>query len=134
MSMLQIRDWLDRHPEALPRTLADLARYPMEFRRVMVNVVAPETRAGLWREHFESFLQPDSSLTEPQRQLLRETIPHLPQLLAAPAPNPTMSEWEQRVAAVFTRQEAARLFMSIGPLEPPDGIPLPPSAVPGRTV
>jgi hypothetical protein len=47
MSMRQIRDWLDRHPEALPRTLADLARYPMEFRRVMVNVVPPETRVGL---------------------------------------------------------------------------------------
>lgn len=130
MDPRQIREWIDKHPEALPQQLADLAAFPMAFRRVMVNVVTPEVRAQLWREHLETFLQPDSGLTELQREFVRETMPRLSQLLAAPAPNPTMSEWEQGISRAFSRQEAARVFMLIGPPEPPGGIPVPADALP----
>ena len=64
MSQQQIRAWLDRHPEALPRTLDELQ---------------------LWREHLETFLQPELVLNEPQRRMVETTIPRLPELLAAPA-------------------------------------------------
>ena len=134
MSQQQIRAWLERHPEAWPQTLDDLARFPMAFRRVMVNAVTPEVRLRLWREHLETFLSPDSTLTEPQRQLVSATIPRLPELFAAPAPNQVSIEWEGQVRTVFSGQEAARLFMSIGPPEPPKGIPLPPDALPAPAV
>jgi hypothetical protein len=86
-----IRDWIDRHPESLPRTLEDLARFPMAFRRIMVNMVSPEMRLGLWREHLESFLNSQSGLNGDQRALVEATIPELPSLFAAPAPNEVMT-------------------------------------------
>jgi hypothetical protein len=134
MSHGQIRAWLARHPEAMPRRLDDLARFPMAFRRVMMTQVTPDVRLRLWREHLETFLQAGSALTEPQRRMVEMTIPKLPELLAAPAPNPVMSEWEARAATFFSREEAARVFMLIGPPEPPEGIPLPPDAMPAPAV
>ena len=129
MSQQQIRSWLNRHPEALPRSLSDLARFPMAFRRVMISEVTPEIRCRLWREHLETFLDPQSTLTDPQREAVGATIPRLSELLAAPAPNPVIIEWERQMALVFSRPEAALVFMLIGPPEPPEGIPLPPDAL-----
>ena len=122
----EIRAWVEQHPDALPRTVSDLGRFPMAFRRVMLTMVSPEVRLQLWREHLETFLGPDSTLTPDQRGLVAATIPELPRLFAAaPAPNPVMSEWERGIAATFSRQDAGRVFMLIGPPEPPEGIPLP---------
>ena len=130
LSPKQIRAWLERHPEAVPRTLADISRFPMAFRRVMVNTVTPEVRWRLWREHLGTFLEPGSSLNEGQRKFVAETIPRLPGLFAAPAPNPVIVEWERQMATHFSRQEAAHVFAELGPPEPPEGIPLPPDALP----
>src|SRR5215467_13419359 len=102
MSHKQIADWLERHPEALPRTLDDLARYPMAFRRVMVNRVAHDVRVRLWREHLETFLRPDAGLTEEQQQMVQTALPDLEGIFAAgPAPNPVMTEFERRMSTVF---------------------------------
>jgi hypothetical protein len=126
----EIRAWLERHPEALPHKLADLARFPVPFRSIMVNAVAPDVRVALWREHLESFLGDSSLLTETQQSFILQTIPELSDILATPAPNPVIVEWERRMAAVFAREDAARIFGLIGPPEPPEGIPLPPDALP----
>lgn len=134
MSHQQIRAWLDRHPDALPLTLDDLNRFPMAFRRVMINAVAPDIRLRLWREHLETFLGPGSTLTAPQRRLVAATIPRLPELFALRPPSPAMTEWEREVRTVFSRQEAVQVFMSIGRPEPPEGIPLPPDALPAPAV
>ncbi len=129
MSWRQISDWLDRHPEAMPNELADLVRFPMAFRRVMVNRVSRETRVLLWRQHLEWFLGPASPLSEPQQRMIAAWIPRLPELLAAPAPNPIMTEFEREAANVFSRIEAASIFTQLGPPEPPDGIALPADAL-----
>jgi hypothetical protein len=122
----EIRAWVEQHPEALPRTVNDLGRFPMAFRRVMMTMVSPDVRLQLWREHLETFLSPESTLTPNQRELVVTTIQELPRLFAAaPAPNPVMTEWERGIAVAFSRQEAGRVFMLIGPPEPPEGIPLP---------
>ena len=134
MSQQQIRAWLDRHPDALPQTLEDLNRFPMAFRRVMLHAVAPEIRLRLWREHLETFLGPGSTLTASQRQLVAATIERLPELFASRPPNPAMTEWEREAGNVFSRHEAARVFMAIGRPEPQGGIPLPPDALPAPAV
>jgi len=134
LSHRDIRAWIERHPEALPRTLVELAAFPVPFRRIMVNVVAPEVRVALWREQLESFLLPASGLSEKQREFVRATIPKLGELMGAPAPNPTILAWEQQMAQVFSRQEAGSIFALIGPPEPPEGIPLPPDALPSPAV
>ena len=134
MSQQQICAWLDRHPDALPQTLDDLNRFPMAFRRVMINVVAPDVRLRLWREHLKTFLDPGSTLTASQRQLVAATIPRLQELFAMRPPTPVMTGWEHEVRTVFSLQEAARVFMSIGQPEPAEGIPLPPDALPAPAV
>lgn len=134
MSRAEIRAWVTRHPEALPRTAHDLAAYPMAFRSVMVAMVPLDVRLKLWREHLESFLGPQSQLNATQRAFVKSTIPELPQLFGAPAPNPTILAWERRMATAFSRQEAAKLFKEIGPPEPPGGVPLPPDALPAPAV
>lgn len=130
----EIRAWLERHPEALPHTVADLARFPIPFRRIMINAVAPDVRVALWREHLLSFVGDSSPLTEAQQSFIHQTIPQLSELMAAPAPNPVMVEWERRMAGVFAREDAARIFGLIGPPESPEGLPLPPDALPSPAV
>ena len=72
----------------------------------------------------------DGSRCAQQQDFISATIPELAQLLSAPAPNPVMSDWEARASKVFSRAEASRLFAMIGPPEPPEGLPLPPDAIP----
>ena len=129
MSWDQIRAWIDKHPESLPTNLAELCKYPVMFRRVMVNVVAPDVRERLWREHLESFLNDASGLSAEQQAFISATIPQLSALLAAPAPNPAMTEFEARARTLFTKQEGGRIFAMIGPPEPPEGLPLPSDAL-----
>jgi hypothetical protein len=122
--------WCDRHPDAMPRTLSDLVRYPMAFRRVMVNRVAPEVRLQLWREHLEMFLRPEAGLSDAKQRMVETAIVELPEIFGAGrAPNPVMTDFERRMSEVFSRQEAAHLFMLIGGDEPPEGIPLPSDAM-----
>jgi len=128
----EILAWVDRHRQELPATLAELAKLPVPFRSVIVNAVEPERRVRFWTEHLESFLGSPSNLSTQQREFIAATIPELPELLAASAPNPVMTSWEARASAVFSRAEAARLFATIGPPEPPEGLPLPPDALPDR--
>lgn len=130
LSHEQILAWLQRHPEALPRTLSDLAAFPMAFRRVMLNKVAPDTRTALWREHLEACLATDKPWSDAQRLSIEATIPRLPELLAAPGPNPVIVAWEQEMSKLFSRQEASMLFGRIGAPEPPQGLPLPPDCFP----
>ena len=128
----QIVAWVERHRADLPTDLAGLARYPVRFRSVIVNAVGPEQRTRLWTEHLQSFLEPESRFSLPQREFICTTITELPQLLSAPAPNPTMIEWEGRASRLFTRREASELFGTVGPPEPPEGLPLPPDAFPDQ--
>jgi len=130
----QIREWLERHPESLPQSLDEIARFPVAFRHVMINAVSAQVRVQLWRQHLETFLRPGSPLNEAQRQLVAVSISRLPELLAAPGPNPVLIEWERQIAEIFSRSEAARVFGSIGPPEPPEGLPLPPDALPAPAV
>jgi hypothetical protein len=125
----EIVAWVQRHRADLPQDLAGLSRLPMRFRAVIAHEVRLEQRVRFWAEHLETFLVPTSGLTDAQRVFVRATLTELPDLLADPAPNVVMSEWESRAAHVFSRMEAARLFGMLGPPEPPGGLPLPADAI-----
>ena|SRR5437870_6697841 len=130
LSPAQVRAWVERHPEALPRSLADLDRFPMLFRKIMLTMVAPAVRLRLWSEHLEALLRTEQELNARQRAFIETTISELPQIFGAPAPNPVIIAWEQRMGADFSRAQASRFFGQIGSPEPPEGIPLPPDALP----
>jgi hypothetical protein len=127
LSHAEILAWVERHSDELPHTLDDLARFPIPFRKVIVNRVGPETRLSLWDEHIASFLT-DESLSADQRAFVAETLTLLPAIFASSAPNPTIVEWEQRAKNIFSRQQAMQMFGTLGPQEPPEGLPLPPDA------
>ncbi len=126
----EILAWVERHRNELPTTLAELSTYPMPFRRVIANAVDLDRRRRFWTEHLQSFVGPQSELTAEQQEFVLATIPELAKLLSAAAPNPAMSEFETRAKKVLSRQEAAQLFATLGPPEPPGGLPLPADAIP----
>lgn len=124
-----IRAWVSAHEEVLLADLAELSKYPMPFRTVIVASMTPERRLALWKQHL-AIIAGDPNLSEDQRTFVIETSSRLPTLLAAPAPNPTIVAWEAEMAKVFPRAEAGRIFGTVGPPEPPEGLPLPPDALP----
>jgi len=124
----EILEWVEEHRDALPTTVAELAMFPVAFRRVIVNFVAHEQRTKFWREHLESFLGAESALTVEQRTFVESTIGALPEVFASPLPEAQkrVRSMEEGMRGLFTRQEAAAMFGMVGPPEPPGGLPLPP--------
>jgi hypothetical protein len=119
-----IHAWVQEHRESLPTTLAALSDYPLPYRAAIQAAVAPEIRVSLWREHFVSFLIPASTLSAPQQEFLRETLLDLPAIFASDKQTgqARARELELRMAGVFTRQEAGRIFAQLGPDEPGGGL------------
>ena len=131
MSQQEIGEWLDRHPEALPRSLEDLAPFPMAFRRVMVNRVAPDVRVKLWQDHLATFLREGAALTESQRRVIESAMLRMPELVGESSGSmEAIRDLEREASAVFSREEMRLLLATIGAPEPPGGLPLPPDAMP----
>jgi hypothetical protein len=116
----------------LPTTLAELAVFPTPFRKVIVNFVSPQARTALWREHLATFVGDRSDLSREQQPFVADASVQLPTLFVAPAPNPTILDWEARMSRLLSRAEASRIFGTVGPPEPPEGLPLPADAKPSR--
>ena len=123
----EILQWVEEHKDALPATVAELAVFPVAFRRVIVNFVPHEQRTRFWQEHLQSFLGPESSLSTEQRTFVESTISALPQVFGSPLPEAQqrIRSMEEGMKGLFTRQEAAAMFGMVGPPEPPEGLPLP---------
>jgi hypothetical protein len=127
----EIRAWVERHRGELPATLAELARYPIPFRKAIVQAVAPEVRVALWREHLTGFLGPEAALGAEHQALVREAIADLPAIVgvAPPSGQPRARALEERMRALLTREQARRTFGTLGPPEPPEGLPIPADAL-----
>ncbi len=131
MSYEAMRAWVEAHKDALPTTLAELSRFPIPFRKVIVNTVTPELRTALWREHLLTFLEPPTDLTPEQQELIRDAIAELPGIFgnSLEAGQARARVLEDRMRVLLTRQQAGQMFGTLGPPEPPEGLPLPPDAV-----
>ena len=124
----EILEWVEAHRDSLPTTVAELAVFPVAFRRVIVNFVSNEQRTRFWQEHLQSFLGPGSSLSADQRTFVEATIGGLPGVFGSPLPEAQklIRSMQEGMQGLFTRQEAAAMFGMVGPPEPPEGLPLPP--------
>ena len=127
----EILAWVAAHDEVLSVDLAGLSKFPIPFRKIIVERVTPARRHALWTEHLAA-VAAEPHLTPEQRAFVRETAERLPMLFASPAPNPALVEWEAQAAKLFARPDAGRIFATLGPPEPPEGLPLPPDALPTR--
>ena len=127
LSHKEIRDWVEAHADALPRTLAELSTYPVPFRRVIVNYVSHERRTEFWCDHLRTFVADGSPLNAAQRAFVQETIDRLPAVFAKPLAElqADLKALENRMGDLFTREQAAAMFGMCGPPEPPEGLPLP---------
>jgi len=128
----EIVAWVEAHRDTLPTTVAELSRFPIPFRVVIVNSVSPDVRTALWREHLETFLGGDTRFTAEQQQFVRETIDALPAMFGGTRDNFVVraKEFEARMKLLFSRQQAYAMFGMVGPPEPEGGLPLPPGAHP----
>jgi hypothetical protein len=126
----EIKAWVETHRDQLPTTVAGLSLFPIPFRAMIVNSLAPELRSAIWCEHLETFVGGNSTLSPEQQEFVAQSAERIPTLLSGPAPNATIVEWEARMARLFSRAEAAQIFGMVGPPEPPEGLPLPLGAKP----
>src|SRR5690349_10232471 len=69
-----VNAWVAAHRDSLPRTLDELARYPMAYRRAIQGAVAPEVRAAFWCDHMRTFLGSEAGLSSDQRAAIEEAI------------------------------------------------------------
>ncbi len=126
----EIVAWVKAHEDVLSADLATIARYPVPFRKVIVKMVSEERHLALWQEHLAGASAADATLTDEQRAFVAETAAALPVIFSSAS---AMSDWEARTADRFTREQHFALFGSLGPPEPPGGLPLPPDAKPTAT-
>jgi hypothetical protein len=124
----EIIAWVEQHRDELPTTLAELSSFPIAFRRVIVNRVSPEQRTRFWQDHLRTFLTPEAGLTTEQQSFVAETIPKLSDIFGSSRPEgqAKMRPLEDRMRQLFTQPQAAAMFGTVGPPEPPEGLPIPP--------
>jgi hypothetical protein len=111
--------------------LEELARYPVPFRKAIVGAVRPEVRVSLWREHLSSFLSSDIGLTAEQQALVRDAIEELPEIVGVVSQEgqASLRTLDERIRSLLTRGLAFQIFGSLGPAEPPEGLPIPADAL-----
>lgn len=131
----QIQAWVARHAHDLPRTLPELSALPIPFRKAIVAAVEPDVRVALWRSHLESFLAPSAELTDAQRALVRDAMHALPAMFGTlergqrDDAEGSARALEDRMRTLITREQAGRIFGTLGPPEPPEGLPIPADAL-----
>jgi hypothetical protein len=132
MSREEIDDWVKAHRDDLPKNLAELSSYPIPFRKAILSAVAPNVRVDFWREHLLTFLQPSTDLAPDQQDLVRDAIEELPAIFGGTlkAGRARASVLEDRMRRLITPRQAREMFGTIGPPEPPGGLPLPSDAQP----
>ena len=130
----EIQAWIERHRDDLPQTLDEVARYPIPFRKAIVFAVSPETRVSLWGEHLSTFLAPGSELSAEQQAAIRESIALLPEIFGSERGTDDARARarviQKRIRPLFSPEQGFRIFASLGPPEPPEGLPIPADALP----
>ena len=126
----EIEQWVARRRDNLPTTLDELSLLPVPFRKVIVRAVSPEVRVALWQAHLATFLAPGQEWTSEQRSLLEEASAAMP-LLVGDDPQDSRARvraLEARLRRVFTPSQSFAMFGTLGPAEPPGGLPIPADA------
>ena len=128
----EIQQWVERHRAELPQTLEKLALLPIPFRKAVFRAVPADIRVNLWREHLASFLTSPSSWSREQKTLLMEAISEMPAIVGADAERgrQTGRDLKARLSELFTTEQALLMFGTLGPPEPPEGLPIPNDAFP----
>lgn len=121
----EIVSWVLAHREVLSAGLSTIVTYPISFRKVIVDMMSPAQRLTVWRQHLAAAAAAPE-LSEAQRVVVLETAAELAKIFSSPI---AMRDWQQRANRLFTASERHAIFGTLGPLEPPGGLPLPQDAM-----
>lgn len=148
-SCADLDQWAASLPE-LPKDFASFAALPEGHRRAVYPLLADGERASLWQAHWQAALA-GGGLSSDQQALIYEAIASFDEsAFAALRPDArnnaaaleNLKSFEAKVASLFDRKQATRLFAELGPvsvrqifeLEPGTTVPGGPVVTPGPPV
>ncbi len=108
--------WADSHASALPKTLAQLAAYPDDYRKAIFKAMPAADKSRMWREQLGIVLTTET-LDNEQRTFIEKTI-----ALATPAsfePNQPTPEVCPDIARLFTNPDLRDKVTTLGAVTPP---------------
>lgn len=108
--------WADSHKSALPKTLAQLAAYPEDYRKAIFHAMPAADKSRMWREQLQTVLDRET-LNNEQRTFIEKTI-----ALATPAsfePNQPTPEVCPDIARLFTDPDLRDKVTKLGAVAPP---------------
>jgi hypothetical protein len=108
--------WADSHVSALPKSLAQLAAYPEDYRKAIFHAMPAADKSRLWREQLQVVLDREK-LNNEQRTFIEKTM-----ALATPAsfePNQPTPEVCPDIARLFTDPDMRAKVTKLGSFTPP---------------
>jgi hypothetical protein len=108
---------------------ADISALPMEKRRAAFSNASPRDRSNLVRIHLALYLARQPELNEDQKQVILEGMSFAtPERYAMTSDSPDwkanvegpLRQFGGRILALFSKDEGARVFATLGPPEPQD--------------
>jgi hypothetical protein len=108
--------WADSHASALPKTLAQLAAYPEDYRKAIFHAMPAADKSRMWREQLQVVLD-NETLDNEQRTFVEKTI-----ALATPAsfePNQPTPEVCPDIARLFSDPTLRAKVTKLGSFTPP---------------
>ena len=119
----EIIAWVMAHKEVLTADLETISKYPIPFRKVIVNMMPGDNRIAVWREHLAAAAAADPTLDDAQRAFVAECSANLHSVMHSES---ARDELAARSMQVLTTAQNSAIFATLGPPEPPGGLPLPP--------
>ncbi|MFE9611486.1 bacteriocin fulvocin C-related protein [Streptomyces sp. NPDC006012] len=119
----EVRDWMERHKNALPTGYAEVTSHPMAYRRAIYSASAPEVKRSLWLEHFKAYRTSHRALTTDQRDVLdrltsfvggTETL-FTTTIAAGDSRHEELTPIKTDAIEAFGKEEARALMTQLGP-------------------
>lgn len=108
--------WANSHTNRLPKSLAQLAAYPEDYRKAIFHAMPAADKSRMWREQLQTVLISET-LNNEQRTFIEQTI-----ALATPAsfaPNQPTPEVCPDIARLFTNPDLRAKVTKLGTVTPP---------------
>lgn len=117
-------EWVQAHRAALPANLVAYRTFKPAYQLAMYPSLSPEVRTALWREHWQSFLDDKSQLSDAQRVFLRVAIAHSADYFGDQTAGilaEARDSLQTRAAALFDKHLDGLIFYKLGYTGPENG-------------
>jgi hypothetical protein len=108
--------WANSHKSSLPKSLAQLAAYPEDYRKAIFHAMPATDKSRMWREQLQTVLERET-LNNEQRTFIEKTM-----ALATPAsfePNQPTPEVCPDIARLFSDPDLRDKVTKLGAVTPP---------------